>query len=290
MAATSLRADERELAKDRPKAVHLQPDKVLAIIDEQSSNVLTMATPLSIPVERGRPRTTDFADSLHIPAQLSLLSGQQEISARLIQVDQGLLKLIADNTLAQDSIVKLEIDGCPLKARVVSCEPDRLAKFVVILRRIYSTQGAVRSEPRIPVDLSAILTSALCDRTFARIVDMSQSGLGFELPYPLLLGTRVSVQFVSGIAFGKIKHCAAQKAVYRAGMRIEEFVVRRDRASAQVNVWYSERNFKASLGQRALTFARKALCSVTGHKYEWSTDSWERAILRCTSCAKLLSP
>lgn len=249
-----------------------------------------MATPISIPFQREWPCTTDLSDSLHIPAQLSLLDGEQAIRAQLIRVDQGLLKVVADNRLPQDSIVKVEIDGCALKAQVVSCETDQSAKFGLVLRRIYGTQGAVRSEPRIPVDLSAVLASPPCDRMFARIVDMSQSGLGFELPCPVLVGTRVSVHFVAGIAFGEIKHCAPQGTVYRAGMRIEEFVIRRGRGAAQGNLSYSQRETKAAVGRQVFAFLRKALCSIAGHEYEWSTDSWERAILRCRSCARVLSP
>lgn len=199
-----------------------------------------MATPISNPFEHGCTCSPDLSNGLHIAVQLSLSSGEQEISARLIRVDQGFLKVLTDLRLPEEEIVKLEIDGCALKAQVVSCEPDRLAKFMVVLRRIYGPQAAVRSEPRIPVDLSAVLTSPQCDRMLARIVDMSRSGLGFELPCSLSVGTKVSVHFVSGIAFGEIRHCTAHKTVYRAGLRIEEFVIR-DRAAAQVNLSYSQR-------------------------------------------------
>jgi PilZ domain len=87
-----------------------------------------------------------------------------------------------------------------------------LGRFTVAVRRVYGPQGGTRAEPRIPVDLSAVLTSPSYDRMFARVVDMSQSGLGFELPDSVAVGTRVSVHFASGIAFGEIKHCTAKPA------------------------------------------------------------------------------
>ena len=131
---------------------------------------------------------------------------------------------------------------------------------------------------------------------FARVVDMSQSGLGFELPDSVTVGTRVSVHFACGIAFGEIKHCAAKRSVYRAGMRIEEFIVRHpvtrlEKEGATLTVNEACRNatrFRHST--QRFGFLKRGLCLIAGHEYGWSIGLWERAILGCKRCEKVLSP
>jgi hypothetical protein len=131
---------------------------------------------------------------------------------------------------------------------------------------------------------------------FARVVDMSQSGLGFELPDSVAVGTRVSVHFGCGIAFGEIKHCTAKCAVYRAGMRIEEFIVRhagtsleKERAALGVNRAYTNAT-RSRRTKRCFAFIEQAFCSIAGHEYGWSIDLWDRAILGCRRCEKVLGP
>ena len=239
---------------------------------------------------------SNTAASLDIPVELRLLTDGQEISAYLSRVDQGFLRLSTRVPLPNDLRIEMAIDCCTIRAEVVSCEQESPGRFTVALRRVYGPQGATRAEPRIPVDLSAVLTSPSYDRMFARVVDMSQSGLGFELPDSVAVGTRVSVHFACGIAFGEIKHCTAKPAVYRAGMRIEEFIVRhagigieKERAALAVNGAYRNAT-RSRRRKRCFAFVKQAFCSMAGHQYGWSIDLWERAILSCTRCGGVLSP
>jgi hypothetical protein len=242
------------------------------------------------------PDLTNTAASLDIPVELRLGSDGQEISAYLSRVDQGLLRLSTPLALLNDLRVEVAIDHCTVRAEVVSCEQQSPGRFTVAVRRVYGPQGATRAEPRIPVDLSAVLTTPSYDRMFARVVDMSQSGLGFELPDSVLVGTRVSVHFACGIAFGEIKHCTRKSAVYRAGMRIEEFIVRHavigpEEEGAALAVNEAHRNATRSRRRkRRFAFLKRAFCSIAGHEYGWSIDLWERAILGCRRCEKVLSP
>jgi PilZ domain len=239
---------------------------------------------------------TNTAASLDIPVELRLVTDGHEISAHLSRADQGFLRLSAPVALPNDLRVEVTIDCCTIRAEVVSCEQQSSGRFTVAVRRVYGPQGATRAEPRIPVDLSAVLTSPSCDRMFARVVDMSQSGLGFELPDSVAVGTRVSVHFACGIAFGEIKHCTEKCAVYRAGMRIDEFIVRhavagieKEGAALAANEAYRvARRFCRR--KRRFAFLKRGFCSIAGHEYGWSIDLWERAILGCTRCEKLLGP
>ena len=120
---------------------------------------------------------------------------------------------------------------------------------------------------------------------------MSQSGLGFELPAAVPVGARVSVHFLCGIAFGEIRHCSNALAVYRAGMRIDEFVVRRHPATVEMGAMIQTRTRRQRFhfSKPFLIIARRVVCSLAGHEYGWFTDVWERAILRCSRCTKVLS-
>jgi hypothetical protein len=238
---------------------------------------------------------TNTAASLGIPVQLRFADGR-EISASLARVDRSFLNLSTPVALANDLSTEVVIDGCTIRAEVVSCEQQSPASFTVALRRVYGPQGATRSEPRIPVDLSAVLTGPSNDRMFARVVDMSQSGLGFELPDSVAIGTRVSVHFACGIAFGEIRHCTKNSAVYRAGMRIEEFIIRRtgsdlqrERVAIGMKGAYQEARHSHST-KRCFASIKRAFCSMSGHEYGWSSDVWERALLACTRCGEVLGP
>jgi PilZ domain len=234
--------------------------------------------------------------SLDIPVELRLVTDGNEISARLSRVNQGFLKLSTPVPLLNDLRIEVAIDSCTIKAEVVSCEQQSPSSFTVAVRRVYGPRGATRAEPRIPVDFSAVLTSPSYDRMFARVVDMSQSGLGFELPDSVAVGTRVSVHFACGIAFGEIRHCTAQSRVYRAGMRIEEFIVRHrgnriDEKRVALVVHGAHRSARRSRRtRRCLAFIKQAFCSMAGHEYGWSMDLWERASLGCTRCGEVLGP
>jgi PilZ domain len=228
---------------------------------------------------------------LDIPVQIRA-DGDSEIGARLLRVDRGFLQLSSTAAVQPASRIQLTLDGCAVRAEVIACEQQARSRFRLTVQRVYGPHGALRSEPRIPVDLSAIMTYPGCDRLFARIVDMSQSGLGFELSSGVPVGTKVSVRFACGIAFGDIRHCSETSGIYRAGMRIEEFVVRRPGpkemdavmrcrlAAHPVPRW--TRYWASLLGQ--------AKCSLVGHEYGWFTDQWDRPILRCSRCARVLSP
>lgn len=208
-------------------------------------------------------------------------------------MDRGFLRLSSAVEIKPDSTLELVIDRCRIRAEALTCEHERDGAFTITCRRVYGAQGAVRYEPRIAVDLSAVLRYPGCDHLFARIIDMSQSGLGFELPAPVRVGTRVCVHFACGIAFGEIRHCTENTLVYRAGMRIDEFIVRRDvprsrSAAIMHRRWWPPHARRFRITQRLLLLRRLTLCFLVGHGYGWFNDVQGRAVLRCRRCEKVL--
>jgi hypothetical protein len=208
-------------------------------------------------------------------------------AGKIIRVHQGLFQISSPLCFDPYSKVDVTIDDCTVKTEVVSCDEQKDGDFRVSFRRIYGPQRAIRAEARIPVDLSAALLTSSGDRIFARIVDMSQSGLGLELSAAVAAGTSASVSFVAGIAFGEVRHCTQTAFPYRAGIRIHEFMVRHRPTTGGLEPADSTRSVGAAprrIWNSLTALAMRLCCFLVGHEYGWSVDSWGRAVLRCSRC------
>lgn len=215
-----------------------------------------------------------------------------EATAALVRVDRGLYRFESAIPFAADTRIEITIEDCVLKAELISCQELSSGVFLLIARRIHAPRRAIRTEPRIQVDITGDLRSPSCNRTFVRIVDMSQSGLGLEVSCEIKKETPVSVHFAAGVAFGEIRHCSPSTGGnYRAGMQILEFIARaHDIASAE-----SERKAAHScitpeqnFDNRMWVLFNRLRCSLSRHSYQWLADSWDRAVLRCTRCGREL--
>ena len=131
----------------------------------------------------------------------------------------------------------------------------------------------------------AVFRTSSGERITAKVVDMSQGGLGLELSAAVPIGTRVFVDFAAGTAFGELRHCSPAALIFRAGMRIDEFVVRKQPAA---DPSASGARNRAAASQRVAAVSRslafRIVCSCVGHDYRWSDDAWSRPVLRCTRC------
>ena len=238
---------------------------------------------------------TESAPELAIPVKLQIPgSDRNAFAAYIVRVRQGYFQLRSPVPFTAHSRPEITIEGCSIRTEVLTCERHEDGEFQISVRRIYGPQRAIRAEPRIPVDLSGWVIAPFQDRMFARILDMSQSGLGFELSATVAVGTRVSVQFVGGIAFGEIRHCLPTEGTYRAGMRIEEFIVRHRSECSSSNPQSPSapqthgRREQHRIVRHLTYLARRLFCSVAGHDYRWGIDLWERPVLRCTRCERAL--
>jgi hypothetical protein len=129
---------------------------------------------------------------------------------------------------------------------------------------------------------------------FVKVIDMSRSGLGLdELSREIKEGTRVSVHFDAGVAFGEIRHCSpSSKGNFRAGLQISDFIARVKESTTAENERRAahpdgtpERHFDAHMHPLAKTLR----CAVSGHRYRWVADSWDRAVLKCCRCQRELA-
>ncbi len=242
------------------------------------ASITQLPSPIPVP---GEP-----VGELGLPVILRLSDSRSgSYKGKIRRVEKGFFQL--SSTVRMEPNLRLEIlmDGCTIMTEVVSCEEHKAGDFRLGARRFYGPQRAIRSEPRIPVNFDAVVKTSASESISGRVVDMSHSGLGMELSTAVPAGTRVFVEFVSGTAFGEIKHCSSHALTFRAGVRIDEFVVRK-RSSADPPSFAPPTNaaFSAHIAARSRSLVLKAICSVAGHKYLWCDDAWERPVLRCGRC------
>lgn len=110
-----------------------------------------------------------------------------------------------------------------MESRVAYCNrQERSYNLGILLAR----DADRRSETRTPVDLPALLHIAGSLTAIpVRVIDLSVSGLGLELPTAIALGASVRVELGTGTAIGEIRHCEGNSAGFRAGIRMSEFVL-----------------------------------------------------------------
>ena len=93
-------------------------------------------------------------------------------------------------------------------------------------RRTKPRAGADRrAEPRLAVDEDAtlhLLRPSVGDRIAVRIMDISQSGVGFRSPQSIPIGTLVHIRIRGTIvAIGQVRYSASVEGEYYAGILVE---------------------------------------------------------------------
>jgi hypothetical protein len=237
---------------------------------------------------------SEFARGIATPATLRAYNDlYTEASAALLRVDQGLYRFQSAIPFAPDARIEITLEDCVFTGELICCHELSSSFFLLIVRRTYKPWRALRTEPSILVNLWADLRSPWCDRMFVKIINMSRSGLGLdELSSEIAEGTRVSVHFEAGVAFGEIRHCSpSTKGSFRAGLQISDFIARIRESTSVENERRAaypegmpERHFDAHMRR----LARTLRCAVSGHNYRWVADSWDRAVLKCCRCHREL--
>jgi hypothetical protein len=163
-----------------------------------------------------------------IPVELQLVDRDREhISARLRRVNSGFLQLHSPIRIAHDRKLEVLYEGNRIEAEVTYCHSQELAGYRIGLR-ISGAHGVIRQELRLPVKVRATLNLPGDFAPMpARVVDMSQSGLGLILAKPVPEGISASLDLGYGIAFGEIRYCQRESnRTCRAGFWLEEFINR----------------------------------------------------------------
>jgi hypothetical protein len=154
-----------------------------------------------------------------------LFEGEQRtMQAVIVGVRNGAFELLCPNALKPDQRLTLRHAERLIESRVLYCEQQARSGYSVSLVMASDTER--RSEVRAPVNLPATLRLTGSPSSIpVRVVDISDSGLGLEMPSAIAVGASVNVELSTGAAIGEMRHCARRRDAYRAGMRIREFAL-----------------------------------------------------------------
>jgi hypothetical protein len=213
--------------------------------------------PLANRAVRAVQNVTASSAQFHIPVQIQLLDGEKElIPAEICRVNAGFLRLAVFVPIEANRSLEVLYAGRRILCEVAYCERQqhKILEYHIGAQMIRG--GGIRTERRLPVDLPATLEypGAHGRPVAARVIDISQSGLGLELPILIPAGTLVLIDLGYGIAFGEIRHCAKKTShVYRAGFQLDEFI---SRDGAQSNVT-AKRAFDCSVLRMFLRLSKR---------------------------------
>ncbi len=176
-----------------------------------------------------RKEATESRLGLDIPVELQLLDGERErVGATIRRVNSGFFQLRSPNNLQEERKLELLYEGRKIQAEVVYSRKRDSGFHYIGIRTLMGNHGTVRKELRLPVDMRATIQIPGQSKPIrARVIDISPSGLGMNLPCEIPPGTMAALDLGHGIAFGEIRHCKVlSKYRYRAGFWLEEFIRR----------------------------------------------------------------
>jgi hypothetical protein len=178
--------------------------------------------------------STELSVSFDIEVGLHFFSGPPEgISARIRRVMAGLVEVCSPVYFPHNQQLQIVCDKRRIESRVAYCR--RIVSGTYDLAVRLGSDTYMRSDARIPVDLNTSLhVLGSPAPTAVKVLDLSPSGLGLELPVRIPVGSRVSVSLGYSTAIGEIRHCAPTGQNYRAGIRLEKLIRRSD---AYARVW-----------------------------------------------------
>lgn len=164
---------------------------------------------------------------LDIPVELHLLDNVNTLlTARIRKVSPALFELSCAERLQEGQRLAISHEGRRVDAQVSSVAKSKENVYLLSVEPVADELGEVRSELRLPTDLSAkVRVSGAAEEFDARVVDMSPSGMGIELGVELNRGAKVCVNLEQGLAFGEIRFCRSKGlGTYFAGFLLEEYI------------------------------------------------------------------
>ena len=210
------------------------------------------------------PYRTKAGASFNIPVELDLREGKRKpIPAHLMKVNTGFFQLSSPVFLQSNTTIDILFDRQRLEVEVVFCKADDRDGYAVGARLMPGLNGEIRREPRVPVEISARVTSSDLPISIpAKLVDISRSGLGLRMSRCVPVGSGAVVELPGGIAFGEVRHCTLQaKETWRIGLSLDEFISNRDRAE-RTSCGFNESLRMSGFGLNSLTALLKRMFAV----------------------------
>ena len=169
--------------------------------------------------------------SFDIPVELHILDqANQIVAARIRHVGPSLFEISCPENLRVGQRLALSHEGRRIEVEVSSKGQSSPNVYSLTVKVVTEELGEVRSELRLPTDLSAMVRVAGETREIpGTVVDMSPSGMGIETKVPIARGSKVCVNLDQGLAFGEIRFCREKSSgVFFSGFLLEEYIGREE--------------------------------------------------------------
>jgi hypothetical protein len=189
-----------------------------------------------------------------VPIQLHLQDGtNQEIPATLSAVENGAFQVRSPVHVKCGSRIAMVHPDARIEACVAGCR--RLEGGAYQLGVVLAQDLDRRSERRIAANRPATLrTSGAVSAVPVSIIDIASSGLGLEVPAALVVGACVTVEWEAAVAHGEVCHCQPASGRYRAGVRVQEFVLREAKLAAGAGDTSTPAGWARSVQQRQAAY------------------------------------
>jgi PilZ domain len=159
-----------------------------------------------------------------IPVECLFDNDPEAIWASIRSVENGAFELCSPVPLKAGRQFLMRHPERTIESRVAYCKRQEEGTYSVGV--LMARDADRRSEVRTPADIPAMLRVADSVAPIpVRVLDVSASGLGLELPTALSVGTFVQIELETGTVAGEIRHCAIASDKFRAGIRMREFVL-----------------------------------------------------------------
>jgi hypothetical protein len=145
-----------------------------------------------------------------------------EIPGEILNISHVGIHLRVPVRFVDGAVLGFRVHNCTAKGQVLYCRPDGDQFFVAL-----SANGDRRSEPRFavnqPVTISIVSEDPRRKNSHARLVDVSESGIGVTSDCPFDVGSLVEVCAEGSVLYGEVRNCSkVPSGLYRLGILAEE--------------------------------------------------------------------
>ena len=182
-----------------------------------------------------------------------ILDNGVEVAGKILNISRVGIHVHVPVRFDDGAVLTFRLHDCTAKGNVLYCRPDGEEFYMGL-----STGIERRSEPRLSAYELVTVRVISADKSgralSGRLLDVSQSGIGLLIGFPLSVGALVEVRADSGsVLYGEVRNCAkAPGGGYRIGVFAEESFFGDLRARHLSSIWSIVASLSARV-RRAVT-------------------------------------
>jgi len=178
--------------------------------------------------QTGSDRSSRPARGLNLAAHVMAPSWGLGIAGLVADFTPGEATLILEDLVAEGTPVTVQFNAFNFDGEILFCRPRGSRYEVHVSINDVDGMGRRRT-PRFPVSIPArVFACGLEAALQTKIVDLSEEGLGLEVPSELAIDEIIAVESETNTAFGVVRHCReTSPGLFRVGIQLHH-VMRRE--------------------------------------------------------------